>query len=37
MGWHGLDSFGTGEGPVEDPAERSNASSGSTKCWEILE
>jgi hypothetical protein len=37
MGWYGLDSSGSGYGPVEGPCEHGKEPSGITKCWEILE
>jgi hypothetical protein len=37
MGWYGLDSFGSGQGPVEGSTEHVNEPSGSIICWEILE
>jgi hypothetical protein len=37
MGWYGLDSSGSRYRPVEGSCEHGNESSGSIKCWEILE
>jgi hypothetical protein len=37
MGWYGLDRSGSGEGPGEGYCEHGNESSGSIKCWEVLE
>jgi hypothetical protein len=37
MGWCGLDRCGSRWGPAEGSCEHGNASSGSIKCWEILE
>ena len=37
MGWHGLDSSGSGKGLVEDSCEHGNKPSGSIKYWEVLE
>jgi hypothetical protein len=36
MGWHGLDSSGSGHGAVEGSCEHGNEPSGSIKCWETL-
>jgi hypothetical protein len=36
IGWSGMDSPGTGQGPVEGSCEYGNKPYGSTKCWEIL-
>jgi hypothetical protein len=37
MGRYGLDSIGSGLGPVAGFCEHGNEPSGSIKCWEILE
>jgi hypothetical protein len=37
MGWYGLDSSGSGYGPVEGSCEPCNESAGSRERWEILE
>jgi hypothetical protein len=37
MGWYGLNRSGSGKGPVDGSCEHGNESSGSMKCWEILE
>jgi hypothetical protein len=37
MGWYGLDRSGPGQGPVEGSCEHGNETSGSIKCWEVLE
>jgi hypothetical protein len=37
MGWYGLDRSGSGLGPVECSCEHGNETSGSIKCWEVLE
>jgi hypothetical protein len=39
MGWCGLDSSGSGWGPVADSCEHGNTRKPSSyiKCWEILE
>jgi hypothetical protein len=37
MGWYGLDTSGSGYGPVEVSCEHGNEPSGSIKCWIILE
>jgi hypothetical protein len=37
MGWCGLNSSGSGEGPVESSCEHNNEPSGCLKFWEILE
>jgi hypothetical protein len=35
MGWYGLDSSGSGYGPLEGSCEHGNKPSGSVKDWEI--
>jgi hypothetical protein len=35
--WYGLDSSGSGYGPVAGFCERGNGLPGSVKCWKILE
>jgi hypothetical protein len=37
MGWYGLDSSGSEQGPVEDYCEHGNEFAGFINCWEILE
>jgi hypothetical protein len=37
MGWYGLDSSGSGLGPVAGSSEYGNEHSISLKCWDILE
>jgi hypothetical protein len=37
MEWIGLDSYGSGYGPVEGSCEHGIEPSGSIKCWEVLE
>jgi hypothetical protein len=37
MEWYGLDSYSSGQGPVVVSCEHDNETSGSIKCWEILE
>jgi hypothetical protein len=39
MGWDGMDWFDlcSGYGPVEGSCEHGNETSGSIKCWEVLE
>jgi hypothetical protein len=37
MGWCGLDSYGSGQGPVEGSCEHGTEPSGSIKCWEVIE
>jgi hypothetical protein len=37
MRCYGLDSSGSGQGPVDGSCEHGNEHSVSTKCWEILE
>jgi hypothetical protein len=33
MGWYGINSSGSGQGPVEGSCEHGGESSGSMKCW----
>jgi hypothetical protein len=37
MGYDGLDSSGSGKGLLKSSFEYGNETSGSMKCWEILE
>jgi hypothetical protein len=37
MGCYGLDLSSSGQGLVEGSCEHGNESSGSIKCWEVLE
>jgi hypothetical protein len=37
MGWSGLDGYGSGKGPLEGSCEHGIETSGSIKCWEVLE
>jgi hypothetical protein len=37
MGWYGLDSSGSGYGPVEGSYDHGNEPSGSITGWEVLE
>jgi hypothetical protein len=37
MGWCGLDSSGSGLGPVESSCGQGNEPASFIKCWEILE
>jgi hypothetical protein len=37
MAWYGMNSSGSGQGPVEGFCEHGNEPCGSVKCWEILE
>jgi hypothetical protein len=37
IGCDGLDSSGTGKGPVEGSCEHDNEPSGCIKCWKVLE
>jgi hypothetical protein len=37
MGWYGLDPSTSGKGAVEVSGEHGNETSGSVKCWEVLE
>jgi hypothetical protein len=36
MRWHGMDSSGSGQGPVEDSFDHGNVPSGSIQFWEVL-
>jgi hypothetical protein len=37
MGWYGLDSSGSGYGPVDGSCEHGNAAQSFIKSWEVLE